>query len=210
VSGRRFVTRVLFVVVLVATLANMATVIWSILRPDQRIWPPPRPGSWQYSYNAAVTAVALLGFLAVGVLDRGSLALPAWSRFAGAATFVAGGLFALWGYVTLGVRASQGFGDELVPHGPYRFSRNPQYVGTILVAIGYAAMTGSALALWAGAPICAWFAIVPFAEESWCREHLGAAWEKYAVEVPRFFGLPGRRMRGGGGGGAGGSGPRTG
>ena len=72
------------------------------------------------------------------------------------------------------------------PAGLYRFSRNPQYVGAIPALLGYAIMCNSLLGLIAALLVSGWLAHVPFAEEPWCREHLGAAYEEYAAKVPRF------------------------
>ena len=189
------VERVLLSAVLAAVLLNTATIVLSIVRPDLRVWPPPRRDSWQYLYNGVMTFTGLFGFLAIGIIDWNSFVLDASVRFLAGGLLMTGGFFALWGYLTLGVHASQGLGDELVTTGPYRFSRNPQYVGTIPAVLGYAIICNSTLAAVTSLFLCALFILVPFAEESWCRENLGAAYEAYAAKVPRFFGLRGVRDR---------------
>ncbi len=137
----------------------------------------------------------LLGLVALGIVDWNSFALHGWFRFLAGGLLMACGFFALWGFLALGVHASQGLGGELVTIGPYRYSRNPQYVGTIPAILGYAIICNSTLALVTAMLISVWFILVPFAEESWCRENLGAAYEAYAAKVPRFFGLRGFRDR---------------
>ena len=182
--------QVLFWIVSAAVLLNYATVCLSIVRPDKRVWPPPGRDSWQYVYNGVVSYTGLLGVVALGVADWNSFPFDHWARFVvGGLLMACGGLFALWGYVTLGVRASQGLGDDLVVAGPYRYSRNPQYVGTIPAVLGYAILCNSTLALVAALLVAGWFMLVPFAEESWCRER-HAAYEEYARKVPRFLGRP--------------------
>ncbi len=198
-SGRDWlavsVTQLLFWIVLAAVLLNSATVVLSIVRPVRRVWPPPRRDSWQYVYNGAMSFTGLLGVVALGIIDWNSFALHHWARFLVGGLLMACGFFALWGYLTLGVDASRGFGRDLVTTGPYQYSRNPQYVGAIPAVLGYAIICNSILALIAALLVSAWFVLVPFAEESWCREHLGRAYEEYAGKVPRFLRLRRRRER---------------
>jgi protein-S-isoprenylcysteine O-methyltransferase Ste14 len=181
------VKQVLFWIVSAAVLLNYATVGLSIVRPDKRIWPAPGRDSWQFVYNGVVAYTGLFGVVALGVVDWNSFAFDHWTRFVVGGVLMACGLFALWGYLTLGGEASQGLGTDLMTAGPYRYSRNPQYVGTIPAVLGYAVLCNSTLALVEALLVAGWFTLVPFAEESWCRERL-AAYEEYASRVPRFLG----------------------
>jgi len=137
----------------------------------------------------------LLGLVVLGIIDWNSFALHHWARVLVGGLLMACGFFALWGYLTLGAHASRGLGGDLVTTGPYRYSRNPQYVGTTPAVLGYAIICDSILALITALLVSGWFVLVPFAEESWCREHLGTAYEEYAAKVPRFIGLHGLRAR---------------
>lgn len=106
-----------------------------------------------------------------------------------------GATFGLWGYLQLGPTASQGALAPLEASGPYRYSRNPQYVGAIAVLLGFALLCASKLGLLAGAVCSIWFITAPFAEEPWLRRHLGIPYEEYAKSSPRYLGLA-RRSRG--------------
>ena len=182
-----------FSIVLASYALNAASVTLSIVRPDLRIWPPPRR-DWKFVWNGVLSYGGLLGLVVLGIVDWNSFALRHWMRFlVGGLLMVAGGSFALWAFATLGPRASQGLGGGLVNTGPYRYSRNPQYVGTIPVLISYAVLCNSALALAAALVASGWFVLVPFAEEPWLRGQLGPAYEEYASRVPRF--LPFGRLR---------------
>jgi protein-S-isoprenylcysteine O-methyltransferase Ste14 len=176
-----------------AVLLNGATVVLSIVRPERRVWPPPRRDSWQYYYDGILSFTGLLGVVALGILDWNSFAFHHWARFLVGGPLMACGFFALWGYLTLGVHASQGLAGDLVTTGAYQYSRNPQYVGTIPAVLGYAILCNSILALATALLVSGWFLLVPFAEESWCRENLGEAYERYAKRVPRYLRL--RRPR---------------
>jgi len=132
--------------------------------------------------------MSVVGFLLLGFLDRGSLAWESDLRLvAGAALFVPGAAAAVWGAVGLGFKASTGVAGELMANGAYRFSRNPQYVGSIGAMGGYALLCNSWLALAVWAFWSLWFVLAPFAEEPWLREKLGPAYDAYAQQVRRYL-----------------------
>lgn len=143
--------------------------------------------------------LTVIAAFALGALDwnRGPLHHLTWLRFAlGGALFASGGAFALWGYLGLGVRASQGLHKGLVESGAYRFSRNPQYVGTIVCLLGYALVCNSPLTFLVWGLWSAWFIMAAFAEEPWLRQKLGPPYDDYVARVPRFLGWRGAQQRG--------------
>jgi protein-S-isoprenylcysteine O-methyltransferase Ste14 len=76
----------------------------------------------------------------------------------------------------------------LVIRGPYRFVRNPMYLGVSLIVLGEVLLTRSRglFAWWA-----AWFALVNLIvlvyEEPALRQQFGAAYERYAAAVRRWL-----------------------
>ena len=78
--------------------------------------------------------------------------------------------------------------EELATTGPYARTRNPLYLGSGFLALGFAIAGNSWLA---GLLVIAYFAIFYFPvmrnEESDLRQRYGAAFEKYAARVPLFF-----------------------
>ncbi len=193
---------VVFWAVVTSLAHSNALLIWSILRPELRFWPPPERSSKRYRYarvNAVLGPLTVVGVFAIGLLDwnRGPLTDLGWSRLLlGGPLFAAGGAFALWGYVGLGVRQSQGLHTGLVASGAYRFSRNPQYVGTIGCLLGYALVCNSPLTLIIWGFWSAWFIMAPRAEEPWLRNQLGPSYDDYVAGVPRFLPGLGARSRG--------------
>jgi protein-S-isoprenylcysteine O-methyltransferase Ste14 len=169
------------------TLLGISLVV-TIARPRYRVWPPPSRTSWQYWYTWGLTGLATLGTVTLGILDWNTFRLPQWLRVAGGFLALSGASFALWGVRELGARATQGLGGELATTGPYRYSRNPQYVGDIALLLGFGLLCNSALTLAAVALGSVWFALAPFAEEPWLRERLGSPYENYTRRVPRFLG----------------------
>ena len=102
---------------------------------------------------------------------------------------IVGGLaLAMWGVGVLGVHATSGLRDSLVESGPYRFTRNPQYVGDLVLLLGWGILANS-LRTWVLCILAmAWFTIAPFTEEPWLRKHYGEAYDAYCRRVPRLFG----------------------
>jgi protein-S-isoprenylcysteine O-methyltransferase Ste14 len=177
-----------FAATLAAEIVLGVLLVWSIARPDARIWPPPDRHSWQYLLVWLLIDVATLGILAVGVLDWNGFVLDHWLRLpVGAALALGGGGFALWGIRHLSWHASLGLQAEFVRSGPYRYTRNPQYVGDIVMLVGWGIVFNS---LWAWI-LCAlgiaWFAMAPWAEEPWLREQYGEPYDRYRRDVPRFL-----------------------
>jgi protein-S-isoprenylcysteine O-methyltransferase Ste14 len=134
--------------------------------------------------------VAVAGAIALGILDWGSLGLHWWVRWAlGAPLSIGGNALSLWAIVTLGLASTLGHESELIRQGPYRFSRNPQYLGCIVALLGWAIAASSRLTLLAALVGAVPLLLVPFAEEPWLAEHYGPAYEAYRREVPRFISL---------------------
>lgn len=163
----------------------------SIAKPHLSFWPPPPRPSWRHQVMRTVGPLgplSLVGMLALGVFDWNSAFWPHWSGFVvGGLLFLSGGSFALWGFFSLGLAASQGLGGPLRIHGAYRYSRNPQYVGTVVGFLGYGLACNSTLALAALIVWSSWYLLAPFAEEPWCREHLGSPYQQYAANVRRYL-----------------------
>lgn len=83
----------------------------------------------------------------------------------------------------------------LVDRGLYAFSRNPMYVGVILVLWGWALTFHSrGLATYAALLMIVFHVRVVFFEEPWLAETHGEKWMEYAAHVPRWIGR--RRGRG--------------
>jgi protein-S-isoprenylcysteine O-methyltransferase Ste14 len=185
------VREIVFWVVVAGLVVSILQLVVSIARPQLRVWPPPDSSSRRYRLtrvNLLLGPLTVVGVFALGALDWRSLVIPPLVRLlVGVPLFASGGAFALWGYIGLGVRASQGRHEGLVASGAYRYSRNPQYVGTIVCLLGYAIACSSELTFGAWVLWSAWFIMAPFAEEPWLRDHLGPMYDEYVRRVPRFL-----------------------
>jgi protein-S-isoprenylcysteine O-methyltransferase Ste14 len=140
--------------------------------------------------------IALWGWLAVLARDAGRrwpVVLPAWPAPLGIVFMVLGGILALscgatFVLVGRGTPAPFDAPRELVPVGPYRFVRNPMYVGAILVLLGYGLVESSlaVLALALGGWLLAHLFVV-FGEEPVLEEKFGESYRSYKASVPRWI-----------------------
>jgi protein-S-isoprenylcysteine O-methyltransferase Ste14 len=182
-----------FGVTLACVIVLVGAVVISLLRPELRVWPPPGKGTWQYHLTLWPVIVGVLGGIVLAWRDWNSFVWKGDERILVGGALIGAGLgLADWGVRSLGRIASSGLGGEFREAGPYRFSRNPQYVGDILATIGLAVVANSTL-LWIAALIAlVGLVLAPYAEEPWLRARFGESYEKYRVRVPRFLGIPHR------------------
>ena len=73
--------------------------------------------------------------------------------------------------------------------GPYRFSRNPMYLGVWLVVMGQAILFASkGIAIYSLVLFLLFHVVVVFIEEPHLRAEHGARYAQYCGKVPRWFG----------------------
>ena len=78
--------------------------------------------------------------------------------------------------------------EELVTGGLYSYSRNPMYVGVLLIILGQALRQRSVSMLWWGAGMWLGFhnRVIGYEEPHLAAKH-GEAYEQYRKRVPRWF-----------------------
>jgi protein-S-isoprenylcysteine O-methyltransferase Ste14 len=110
------------------------------------------------------------------------LARPSWRMMLASLVLVLPGLW-LRGYASGYVKKNA----ELTTTGPYAHTRNPLYLGSMLIAFGFAAAAASWVIL---VTLAALFAAIYIptiqGEEVYLREHF-AGFDEYADEVPRLL-----------------------
>lgn len=180
----------LFALVVAMLLWLIGSTAWSIARPDRRTYPAPDRNALVNRVSAVCGNAINFGIAGLAVLGWDTFALDHWLRFpVGGLLLAAGGYLALRGVFSLGIEQTLGHEGPLVVRGPYRFTRNPQYVGTVLAFTGLNVFCNAALGLAATAVAAVWLLSMPFAEEPWLRERLGARYDEYAARVPRYLGM---------------------
>jgi hypothetical protein len=180
----------LFGLILVADFLLLLAIAVSILLPKFRIWPPPKKDSWQQWVSWTLFTSDMFGVPIIGILDFQSIGRSHWSFFlVGGLAILIGFGIDVWGTRTLTAQQSLGEKGKIITEGPYRYTRNPQYVGFILLFAGIVLVTYSFMALVTGAFVILLFFIIPLSEEPWLRQLYGKPYEEYCKTVPRFVGL---------------------
>lgn len=144
----------------------------------------------------AIAALLLLAWVVLGVrsFDRGvGMWLPAWVEWPGVTFIAAGGILAL---VCFGVFIARGRGtpfvadppQEFVAAGPYKYVRNPIYIGQVAVLVGLGLYLRSVSIL---VFALLWFVLlhlfVVYLEEPNLRKKFGATYEGYCQAVRRWI-----------------------
>ena len=110
------------------------------------------------------------------------LARPTWWSMLGSLALVLPGLW-LRGYAAGYVRKNA----ELTTTGPYAYTRNPLYLGSMMIAVGFAAASGRwVIPIVLGALFLAIYLPTIFSEEEFLRRSF-AGFEAYMAKVPRLL-----------------------
>lgn len=106
---------------------------------------------------------------------------------------ILGACFRIWGsaYAAAAiVKPSSAASQAMLADGPYRHTRNPLYLGTLLHTFGIALLMPPAGALFAVAAIWIFQVRLALAEESRLESRFGQLYRDYMAQVPRFLPAP--------------------
>jgi protein-S-isoprenylcysteine O-methyltransferase Ste14 len=183
-----FYTGVLFDVAAAALMVLNILLLATVFSSSFKLWPTPSSRSWQhYTFWPLFRGGLGVTLLYAIMTARWPVAGEAL-RFAAGMIFVVIGFgFTIYGYFDLGIENTYGADEGLVTNGLYRYSRNPQYVASILGFFGTGLAHGGLHAVILCALAILVYCIMPFTEEPWLRKAYGAQYDAYAQRVPRFL-----------------------
>ncbi len=165
-------------------------VVVSMFNHERRFWPPPSKNSFEFYIVWTLTIISVAGIISLAVLDWNNILLDnIYIRSLGIALIVFGNILALWGVKTLSVKASTGLKHKIVTEGPYKYTRNPQYLGDIIVLVGAALLVSSVYVIITCLLGILIFYLLPFPEEPWLEKMYGEEYLRYKRRTPRFIGL---------------------
>lgn len=167
---------------------TLAAILWSVVFPDRRIWPPK-----QYTtltpFLVWVPTFTLFGILILlGMLGWADLAIPSWARFGVGLPLILIGNVVVWIEVShFGVPQTGGAKGTLRTEGMYRYSRNPQYIADIGIVSGWMILSAAPWAMVVGLAGIVVLIAAPFSEEPWLKDQYGTTFVDYSKRVRRFF-----------------------
>lgn len=169
-----------------------STLLLTLTVPSLQIWPPRGRNTWEYRLTWSLFSLATPGFLAVGGLDAKSLGGTRWIGTAGTLTgggalFGIGTAWASYAMGYLGRRGALGLERELITDGPFSVTRNPGYLGDLLLMVGYTLLSDSRQAGLLALIGSVWFLLAPLAEEPWLEAHYGEPYRRYKERCPRWI-----------------------
>lgn len=160
----------------------------TVLTTGFKLWPTPGRNSWQ-SYVFWPLFRTGMGGLPVAAVLLADFSAPLWWLWLliGAPLIIAGFGVTFYAYFDLGLENTYGADENLVTDGLYRYSRNPQYVASIIGYLGIGIAANSWLIWGLVALAVLVYSLMPFAEEPWLRRLFGEAYDEYMQTTPRFL-----------------------
>jgi protein-S-isoprenylcysteine O-methyltransferase Ste14 len=174
-----------------AALILLPLLLFTLIEPHFRIWPPPAPGTWQSVLFWSTFRTLNGATFATAVATLGSwLEIPVEVRICALVLLLISGAFYLYSLLALGKPNTYCERDGLVTRGIYRWTRNPQYATVIPVYLSLAVAADSLPAALLSAATILVFVLMALVEEPWLETAYGARYRNYRRSVPRFFNWP--------------------
>jgi protein-S-isoprenylcysteine O-methyltransferase Ste14 len=142
-----------------------------------------RSGSRGSLWLAASTSIARTGWL---TLSNATVAVT----LAALGCLVLGAILRVWGTAYLGsgvMRDANMQGERFIAAGPYRYMRNPLYLGAWLVSLGVSILMPPGGAAFFLPAFSVFLFVLIFAEEQFLLKRQGEAYQEYRRRVPRLL-----------------------
>jgi protein-S-isoprenylcysteine O-methyltransferase Ste14 len=163
-------------------------VAYSIISAKNRIWPPPSKNSWQYKIYWNLFYLGVILDIILVILEYNTWIIADEFRYYVGLILIAIGTYIVCSAIyTLGLKNTYGLEDGFINQGVYKYSRNPQYVGDIILIIGLIVFINSLhLSILLILTIII-FIMMPLSEESWLEEKYRQKYIDYKNHTPRFL-----------------------
>lgn len=171
---------------LLAALALAAHLGLSLRRPELGLWPAAE--GWRHHLAFGLFRIFCGATVVFALSEIGVAGWGHWSRYAiGVPVMVVAFGITLWGYRFLGLDNTYCDTGGLITGGMYEYSRNPQYVTSVLATVGLGITTGSWVTVALAAVLFALYFLFVLNEERWLMKGYGQAFADYMRSTPRFI-----------------------
>lgn len=170
-------------------LVLCALLTHALLTPGVTFWPAPEKSGWRHHtalglFRIVCAAIVLAAALEVILHGAALIDLAIGLPMVAAAYGVT-----LWGYRSLGLENTYGGAEGLVTGGLYAYTRNPQYVTSVLAGVGLAIAAASWTVLGLTGMLLAVYTLFALNEERFLVREYGQRFRDYMDATPRFIGL---------------------
>lgn len=163
-------------------------IVWSILFPNKRIWPPPSIKSWQFQVYWSLFTVSVVFDVYLIYANWNTWIIDNAIRYyIGIPLTVIGSVISLSSIYTLGITNTSGLKGGFTASQLYKFTRNPQYIGDIILLIGLLLFVNSIPTTIVLLLTIFSFILMPFPEEIWLEKEYGDIYLKYKNNTSRFL-----------------------
>jgi len=139
--------------------------------------------------------LALFAAMAVPLLQAAGvrvtwMSVPPWIEWASLTILLAGVAVTAAALLALGAQTRMGLGEDtpaLQTGGLYRFSRNPMYLGALVMSASGCLWTLNPFCLALSVFAAAVHHLIVRAEERFLKDRFGEAWDLYAARVRRYL-----------------------
>lgn len=172
----------------VSAIALGGLLAWNLYRPSFGFWPAGESAPLRHHaafglFRTFCGSVVIFALLEIAVNGWGH-----WVRYAIGVPIVCISYgVTLWGYKLLGLDNTYCESSGLVTGGMYQYSRNPQYVTSVLATIGLGIAAGSVITVGLAGVLFVLYFLFVLNEERWLAEGYGRAFVEYMQQTPRFL-----------------------
>ncbi len=170
---------------IISALSLGAHLTLSLRCPELGLWPA--AAGWRHHLAFGIFRVFCGTTVVFAICEVFVGGFGHWARYAiGLPIMIVAFGITLRGYKFLGLDNTYCESDGLVTGGMYAYSRNPQYVTSVLATVGLGITSGSLITLGFAAALFALNFLFVLNEERWLLQGYGRAFAEYMKTTPRF------------------------
>lgn len=174
------------VIALASALFLAAYLAINLRKPSLGLWPS--AAGWRHHTAFGLFRVFCGATIVFAFAEAANNGWGSWLRYAfGVPIMVLSFGITLWGYRFLGLENTYCESEGLVTSGMYAYSRNPQYVTSVLATVGLGINSGSITTLVLAAILFLLYFLFVLNEERWLLQGYGRAFQDYMQSTPRFM-----------------------